>query len=181
MSALQLLSLPLGALQTPPALATKAGQLTIPLARTAAALSPWALSSTTSADVWEELNRPPIEFTPDFTVTPVGWAIVALYIGWFSWSIFRPPSEAETLAYERQAAEAAEQAAAAGEFLQTAANEEGATKTLSGLVYKEITPGTGNAPTLDDTVVVHYTGKLVNGSVFDSSYARRLPLSKERT
>jgi FKBP-type peptidyl-prolyl cis-trans isomerase FkpA len=51
----------------------------------------------------------------------------------------------------------------------------GVYSTESGLQYEILKSGTGNKPTLDDTVVVHYTGKLTNGQVFDSSKERGEP------
>ena len=48
--------------------------------------------------------------------------------------------------------------------------------TGSGLVYDEITAGSGASPTADQSVTVHYTGKLVaDGREFDSSYSRGEP------
>jgi FKBP-type peptidyl-prolyl cis-trans isomerase FklB len=47
--------------------------------------------------------------------------------------------------------------------------------TPSGLQYKVITSGTGNAPTTANRVTVHYTGKLVDGTIFDSSIQRNQP------
>jgi len=60
-------------------------------------------------------------------------------------------------------------------YLETAAKEAGATQTPSGLVYKELTPGTGAQPTPSDTVKVNYRGTLIDGTEFDSSYARNQP------
>lgn len=60
-------------------------------------------------------------------------------------------------------------------FLEKAAQQKGATKTASGLVIQEIKPGTGNAPKASDTVKVHYTGTLIDGTVFDSSVQRGEP------
>lgn len=138
--------------------------------RAGAAFAPVVLATSASAefDFQAEMNRPPIELDP-FTVTPFGWAVLAVYLAWFSWSILRPPSQEETKIWERRAEEAEQQAAGAAVFLKAAAAEEGARRTASGLVVKELSPGSGGAPTLEDTVVVHYTGKLSNGSVFDSS------------
>src|SRR5439155_396079 len=51
-----------------------------------------------------------------------------------------------------------------------------ATKTVSGLATKVITPGTGkDHPAKDDVVTVHYTGWKTDGTMFDSSVARGKP------
>jgi FKBP-type peptidyl-prolyl cis-trans isomerase len=51
-----------------------------------------------------------------------------------------------------------------------------ATKTASGLSYKVINKGNGSVhPDATSTVKVHYTGKLVNGTIFDSSVQRGQP------
>ena len=44
--------------------------------------------------------------------------------------------------------------------------------TESGLQYIVVAAGEGDSPTLDDSVEVHYEGRLIDGTVFDSSYAR---------
>lgn len=49
-------------------------------------------------------------------------------------------------------------------------------KTNSGLEYIEIQAGTGAQATAGKTVSVHYTGKLQNGKVFDSSLTRGVPI-----
>src|SRR5213594_3747608 len=64
---------------------------------------------------------------------------------------------------------------AAQPFLEKAAGEKGARKTASGLVYTELKAGSGDAPTTADTVKVHYTGRLTDGTVFDSSVQRGEP------
>ena len=50
-------------------------------------------------------------------------------------------------------------------------------ETGTGLKYKVITAGTGATPKKGDTVVVHYTGTLENGTKFDSSRDRNSPFS----
>ncbi|HEY3730179.1 MAG TPA: FKBP-type peptidyl-prolyl cis-trans isomerase [Steroidobacteraceae bacterium] len=54
-------------------------------------------------------------------------------------------------------------------YLDKAAATAGATKTTSGLVYIPVTPGTGPSPTSTDRVKVNYEGRLIDGTVFDSS------------
>ena len=48
----------------------------------------------------------------------------------------------------------------------------GYTTTASGLKYKVVKEGTGAMPKAEDTVEVHYTGKLLDGTVFDRSVER---------
>jgi FKBP-type peptidyl-prolyl cis-trans isomerase FkpA len=78
-------------------------------------------------------------------------------------------------AEKRQAAVVGQQKEAAKPFLEKAAAEPGAKKTASGLIIKEITPGTGAAPKDTDKVKVHYKGTLTDGTEFDSSYKRNEP------
>ena len=49
--------------------------------------------------------------------------------------------------------------------------------TSSGLQYKILNTGTGATPTANDRVTVHYTGKLIDGTIFDSSVQRGQPAS----
>jgi len=81
----------------------------------------------------------------------------------------------EALAQARTAARAAKEREASTKFLADAANQKGAQKKSSGLIYQEVEAGSGEAPTTKDTVQVHYTGKRRDGSVFDSSVARGQP------
>jgi len=67
------------------------------------------------------------------------------------------------------------QKATSAAFLTKAAAAPGAQKTASGLVYRELTPGTGASPQASDTVKVHYRGTLIDGTEFDSSYKRNEP------
>ena len=64
---------------------------------------------------------------------------------------------------------------ASAAFLAKAAAEPGVIKTPSGLIYKDLTVGTGKSPTAADTVRVHYRGTLTDGTEFDSSYKRGEP------
>ena len=58
----------------------------------------------------------------------------------------------------------------------TACND-GLTTTASGLKYVDLVAGTGESPAVTDTVTVHYTGTLENGTVFDASRQHGAPAS----
>lgn len=61
------------------------------------------------------------------------------------------------------------------DFLKANAEKEGVTTTASGLQYKVLKEGTGAIPTASNKVKVHYEGRLIDGTVFDSSYDRGEP------
>jgi FKBP-type peptidyl-prolyl cis-trans isomerase FklB len=60
-------------------------------------------------------------------------------------------------------------------FLAKNKKENGVETLPSGLQYKVITEGKGKAPKASDTVTVNYSGTLINGTEFDSSYKRGQP------
>jgi len=62
------------------------------------------------------------------------------------------------------------------EFLEENAKQEGVLVTESGLQYKVLEEGTGNSPAATNTVKVHYTGTLIDGTTFDSSVERGEPI-----
>ncbi|MBQ0744407.1 MAG: FKBP-type peptidyl-prolyl cis-trans isomerase [Pseudomonas sp.] len=86
-------------------------------------------------------------------------------------------TELQTRAEERST-ELAEEALSANEdFLAENGKREGVTTTASGLQYEVITEGEGEEqPEESDVVTVHYEGKLVDGTVFDSSISRGEPV-----
>ena len=62
----------------------------------------------------------------------------------------------------------------AGEaFLAANKSKEGVVTMPDGLQYKVLTKGTGAIPKSTDNVIVKYEGKLIDGTVFDSSYKRK--------
>jgi FKBP-type peptidyl-prolyl cis-trans isomerase FkpA len=81
----------------------------------------------------------------------------------------------QAFARERQTRRAEAEKAKGATFLETAATEPGASKTESGMVYRELVAGAGPSPSPSDTVRVHYRGTLVDGTEFDSSYERGEP------
>lgn len=60
-------------------------------------------------------------------------------------------------------------------FLKANAEKEGVIVTKSGLQYKVLKSGDGKQATVNDTVVTHYRGTLIDGREFDSSYKRNKP------
>ncbi len=73
------------------------------------------------------------------------------------------------LAEKRTAAAAQKQKEGSKGFVEAAAQEKGAVKTESGLVYLALKEGTGASPKATDKVKVSYEGKLTDGTVFDAS------------
>lgn len=74
-----------------------------------------------------------------------------------------------------QARAGEENAKAGREFLANNAKQEGVVVTESGLQYLVVKEGTGKKPGPNDVVTVHYTGRLIDGTVFDSSLDRGEP------
>ena len=62
-------------------------------------------------------------------------------------------------------------------FLDENKTKAGVITTESGLQYKVLKPGEGDKPAREDRVTVHYTGKLMDGTVFDSSEERGEPIT----
>ena len=76
--------------------------------------------------------------------------------------------------YEKEIAANAE---AGKKFLDENGKKEGVKTTKTGLQYKVEKEGKGAKPTEKDSVVVHYEGRLLDGTVFDSSLERKEPVS----
>lgn len=79
------------------------------------------------------------------------------------------PASATTDSLNAQRQEAGEA------FLEAKAKEAGVQSLGGGILYKELKAGEGTSPTGSSTVKVHYEGKLIDGTVFDSSYQRGEP------
>jgi FKBP-type peptidyl-prolyl cis-trans isomerase FklB len=84
----------------------------------------------------------------------------------------------ETMArMQAESAKKGEAAKGKGEaFLAENKKKAGVMTTPSGLQYKVVTEGKGKKPTKENTVKVHYTGTLIDGTVFDSSVKRGEPI-----
>ena len=73
--------------------------------------------------------------------------------------------------------EIAANAEAGKKFLDENGKKDGVKTTKSGLQYKVEKEGKGAKPTKSDSVTVHYEGRLLDGTVFDSSYERKEPVT----
>jgi len=78
---------------------------------------------------------------------------------------------ADAVRRERQQAMAAD----GQKYLDENREREGVNSTESGLQFRVLTQGEGTIPSRKDRVRVHYTGKLIDGTVFDSSVMRGEP------
>ena len=61
------------------------------------------------------------------------------------------------------------------DYLDRNSKAEGVTVLPSGLQYKVLRQGDGPKPAMTDTVKAHYSGRLIDGTEFDSSYKRKEP------
>ncbi len=86
------------------------------------------------------------------------------------------PEEAEaymaTISKEYEAAQQKDNIRKGQEFLAENAKKEGVVTTASGLQYRILREGNGPIPKVTDEVTVKYEGKLIDGTIFDSSYSR---------
>jgi FKBP-type peptidyl-prolyl cis-trans isomerase FkpA/FKBP-type peptidyl-prolyl cis-trans isomerase FklB len=76
---------------------------------------------------------------------------------------------------EKSQAEANVNKEAGAKFLEENKGKDGIKTTSSGLQYRVLSDGKGKSPKATDTVRVHYKGKLLDGTQFDSSYDRNEP------
>ena len=88
-------------------------------------------------------------------------------------SSFFQKKEEEMKAAQAEAGKAAKKEGEA--FLAENAKKEGITVTKSGLQYEVLQEGAGKQPKATDTVRCHYEGRLLDGTIFDSSYKRNEP------
>jgi FKBP-type peptidyl-prolyl cis-trans isomerase FklB len=77
---------------------------------------------------------------------------------------------------DKQNAQATSNKANGEKYLAENKKKDGVTESASGLQYKVIKAGTGEKPSSTSTVLVHYRGTLIDGTEFDSSYARGEPV-----
>lgn len=83
--------------------------------------------------------------------------------------------EMQQAAHAKIQEELAQMQAKGEAYLADNAKKDGVVVTESGLQYEVLTKGEGEVPAKEATVRVHYTGKLIDGTVFDSSVQRGTP------
>lgn len=83
--------------------------------------------------------------------------------------------EVEMERLQKQEAEATEHRERGQAFLEENLQNSEVNETESGLQYQVLEEGTGESPTAEDMVQVHYEGRLLTDEVFDSSYERGQP------
>lgn len=88
-------------------------------------------------------------------------------------SSFFQKKEEEMKAAQAEAGKAAKKEGEA--FLAENAKKDGITVTKSGLQYEVLQEGAGKQPKATDTVRCHYEGRLLDGTIFESSYKRNEP------
>lgn len=81
----------------------------------------------------------------------------------------------QTKAEAKQKADGEKNEKEGKDFLAANAKKDGVKTTPSGLQYKVVSEGKGDAPNPTDSVKVNYKGTLINGTEFDSSYKRGQP------
>lgn len=84
---------------------------------------------------------------------------------------------AEAKAAEENAKTAEANGAESAAFFADLKKQKGVESSPSGLFYKVVEAGSKKKPTIEDTVLVHYKGTLIDGTQFDSSYDRGEPAS----
>lgn len=86
---------------------------------------------------------------------------------------------AQALMQAREQQAAADEKQSSAEFLASEAKKPGVRKLASGMLVEHQKMGTGDSPSVTDTVVVHYHGTLRDGTVFDSSVERKEPFQTQ--
>ena len=100
-------------------------------------------------------------------------SLLVLVLGIFLAVRFWPAEKVPVNVPEQTSAEDDPVYKAGEEYLAKVAQQPDVKSLGGGIYYKVISEGTGPKPTQENTVRVHYEGRLVDGTVFDSSYERK--------
>lgn len=126
----------------------------------------------------QELKESGVALNPDILVKGFNYATkdsVTLPEGVFEDAMRRFAEKMQEAEAKEAAAKAEEKKKKGEAFLAKIASDAAYTKTASGLMIKTIKEGTGAQPTDTSNVVLHYEGKLTDGTIFDSSFERQEP------
>jgi len=137
------------------------------------------LSYALGMDLGNQLRRQSVEVDPDLFVQGLKAALAGSTAAMTEQEVRGAISKLQTEMRRKQAEKLAQQSEKnkkEGEaFLAANKDKEGVVALPSGLQYKVLKTGDGPKPTLDDTVVCHYQGTLIDGTEFDSSLKRNQP------
>lgn len=138
-----------------------------------------SLSYALGMDIGRSLSQTGMEFNSDQLYQGIIDALAGS-------EKFTPQQKMAIIKAFQQEAQAAQQAKRAekaamakkeGElFLTQNRKAEGVIETESGLQYKVLREGSGASPSASSVVKVHYEGKLLDETIFDSSYERGEPI-----
>ncbi len=95
--------------------------------------------------------------------------------GVLDWTLEEANAFIQTELQKKQESKDAEAKQGGVDYLEQNKAKEGVQITASGLQYEVLVEGTGATPDANDEVTVHYTGTLIDGTVFDSSVERGTP------
>ncbi len=157
-----------------------AGEAVPPPAEAAAPVTAKELSYALGLNFGNEVRSVPVEIDQQALMAGVGDALQEGAQPKLTQERFRQCMMAMQQLMERTArAEmekgGAENAKKGAAFLADYAKQEGVQSTPSGLLFRILKPGTGPTPTAESVVECNYEGKLIDGTVFDSSYERGEP------
>lgn len=100
-------------------------------------------------------------------------AVIVVFAGYYYQQHYAVPIEESAISSTDSVHQETKEAGEA--FLLKKSQESGVQSLGGGVLYKELQAGHGASPTQQSTVVVHYEGRLIDGTIFDSSYERGEP------
>lgn len=137
------------------------------------------ISYSIGVDIGRSLDKQKIAIHPDLFLTGVKDGLANQLRLMSEEEIQKTMGDLQTELFERHKADfqaLSQKNKSEGEAFLTKNGKKKDVITLpSGLQYRIITPGKGDSPKPTDTVTVHYRGKLLDGTEFDSSYSRGEP------
>lgn len=133
------------------------------------------VSYSIGQNIGQNLKRDDIDLNMDYFIQGITDAIEGADSQLTDEEVQAAMMELQQQLQAKRQAQGEENKAAGEAFLAENVDKEGIKSTDSGLQYEVIEEGDGPKPKPTDTVTVHYTGTLLDGTVFDSSMERGQP------